>query len=119
MSLRLLVDEDTQRRQIVSSLRATGHDTVTVNEADLQGQEDPTVLAHALQERRVLLTMNCRDFLRLHEAGHAHIGILCIYKDRDPSRNMTLAEIIRAIANLEASDWEFTGQFVALNQWNY
>ena len=119
MSLRLLIDEDTQRRQLVSLLRATGHDAVTVNEAALQGQEDPAVLAHALQERRVVLTMNCRDFLTLHEAGHAHVGILCIYKDRDPRKNMTMTEIVRAIANLEASDWSFTGQFVALNQWNY
>lgn len=117
MSLRLLLDEDTQRRWLVSSLKAAGHDAVTVNEAALQAQEDQVVLAHAYQERRVVLTMNCRDFLTLHEAGQEHAGIICIYKDRDPGKDMAVTAIV--ISHLEASGWDFTGQFVALNQWNY
>lgn len=119
MLWRLLIDEDTQRRQLVSLLKAAGHDAVTVNEAALQAQEDQAVLAHAFQERRVVLTMNCRDFRALHEAGRDHVGIICVYKDRNSSKDMAIIEIIRAIPNLESSGWNITGRFVALNHWNH
>jgi len=119
LSLRLLVDEDTQDARLVSVLRQEAHDVLTVNEAGLPGQADSVVLAHAFQERRIVLTMNCRDFLELHEAAVAHAGIIGIYKDRDPRKNMTFAAMSTALANLIDSGWEFSGQFVVLNAWNY
>ena len=63
--------------------------------------------------------MNCRDFLELHEAGAAQSGIVCIYQDRDPRKNMTFARVVTALANLAASGWDFTDRFVALNAWDY
>jgi len=119
LSLRLLVDEDTQDARLVSVLRQEGHDVLTVNEAGLPGQADRVILAYAFQERRIVLTMNCRDFLELHEAGDAHAGIVGIYKGRDPRKNMAFAAIAAALANLIASGWEFAGHFVVLNAWNY
>ena len=62
MSLRLLIDEDTQDARLVLMLRTEGRDIVTVNEAGLQGQPDSVVLAHAATDQRIVLTMNCRDF---------------------------------------------------------
>ena len=119
MSLRLLVDEDTQDGRLVAALRQAGHDVLTVNEAGLPGQADSVVLAQAFQERRIVLTMNCRDFLELDEAGNAHAGIIGIYKGRDPRKNMSFGTIAVALANLITSGWEFSGHFVVLNSWNY
>lgn len=119
MSLRLLIDEDTQDARLVVRLRTEGHDVVTVNEAGLRGQPDSVVLAQAARDQRVLMTMNCRDFLELHEASNAHSGMIGIYPGRDPRKNMTFAEITAALANLTASGWDFSGQFVVLNAWNY
>ena len=119
MSLRLLIDEDTQDARLVSVLRMAGHDVLTVNEAGLPGQADSAVLAYAFQDNRIVLTMNCRDFLELHNAGGSHSGIVGIYKDRDPRKNMAFAAIAAALTNLTASGWDFAGRFVALNAWNY
>jgi len=119
LSLRLLIDEDTQDARLVSALRTEGHDVLTVNEAGLRGQPDSAVLAHAAHDQRVVLTMNCRDFLELHEASNAHSGIIGIYQGRDLRKNMTFAAVATALANLTASGWNFTGQFVVLNTWNY
>jgi predicted nuclease of predicted toxin-antitoxin system len=119
LSLRLLVDEDTQDARLVSALRYAGHDILTVNEAGLPGQADSVILEYAHQERRVVLTMNCRDFLELHDAGDEHAGIVGIYKGQDPRKNMSFRAISVALANLSASGWEFAGQFVVLNAWNY
>lgn len=119
MSLRLLIDEDTQDARLVLMLRTEGHDVLTVNEAGLRGQPDSAVLAHAAQTQRVVLTMNCRDFLELHEASNTHSGIIGIYQGRDLRKNMTFMQVAVALANLVASGWNFTGQFVVLNAWNY
>ena len=56
MSLRLLIDEDTQARLLVELLRQGGHAVITVDEAGLTGEPDARVLDFARQENRVTLT---------------------------------------------------------------
>jgi hypothetical protein len=85
----------------------------------LSGYSDSEVLDYAMQNARVLLTQNCRDFKALHEIKPSHSGILAIYKDGDYSKNMSRKDIVRAIANLEAAGISLINQFIALNQWHY
>ena len=49
-------------------LRALGHDVQTVQDAGNANQKiaDPDVLAFATQQKREILTLNRRDFIRLH-----------------------------------------------------
>jgi len=119
LGLRLLVDEDTQSRRLVDSLRHAGHDILTASEAGLCGQPDAQALARATQDGRLLLTQNCDDFRALHSQGTAHAGIITVYHDSDPSKNMTHRAIVSAIANLEASGIDLSGEFVALNAWQF
>ncbi len=119
MSLRLLIDEDTQAKLLVILLKLAAHDVVTVNDVGLMGKIDPLVLDWARQENRVLLTQNCDDYEALHGVNPNHPGILAIYNENDPSKNMSFKEIIKAIANLEATMIPLTNQFIALNHWNY
>jgi predicted nuclease of predicted toxin-antitoxin system len=119
LSLRLLVDEDTLAKLLVGQLRDAGHDVLTVHEAGLTAEPDEKVLEHALRENRVLLTRNCEEFRALHSAHPSPPGVGAIYQDGDPSKNMTYAAIVRALANLEASGLELAGQFFVLNAWNY
>jgi predicted nuclease of predicted toxin-antitoxin system len=119
LSLRLLVDEDTQAKRFVKLLREAGHDVLTVGEAGLEAHPDTRVLEHARGERRIVLTRNCDDFRALHEAGSQHAGICAIYQDHDASKNMSRAAIVRALANLEASGLALAAQFVVLNAWSY
>ena len=85
MSLRLLVDEDTQSRWLVRLLRDAGHDVATVSELGLQGRPDPDVLARAIADDRMVLTRNVDDFRELHMADANHSGIAGIFFDSDPS----------------------------------
>ncbi len=119
MSLRLLIDEDTQGKILVQFLRASGHNVVTVNEVALMGQDDSVVLDFARTDNRVLLTRNCRDYQLLHLANQEHPGILCIYHERDYTKDMSVKDIVRAIANIEATNIPLANQFISLNQWNY
>ena len=115
--MRLLADEDSQSRILIRLLREAGHDVLTVNEAGLHTHGDQEVFARAQSEQRVLLTRNGKDFEALHEADQTHPGILVEYQDRDPAKNLKVADTVRAIGNLEASGWDLTGQFIALNAW--
>lgn len=119
MSLKLLLDEDSQAKYLVNLLRGAGHDVVTVNETSLGGLQDIAVFDYARQHKRVILTRNCSDFLELHKVNLIHAGILAVYQDSDPSKNMSYQSIAKAIANLEMSGYNLENQFVILNQWNW
>jgi hypothetical protein len=70
---------------VVQELRRLGHDVLTTADAGRSGQSIPDreVLAFATEEARALVTLNRRDFFRLHLADPLHPGlVLCTY-DRD------------------------------------
>jgi hypothetical protein len=119
LALRLLVDEDTQARTLVRLLETAGHDVTTVNAESLQGLDDGAVLRLAAVSGRVLLTRNAADFLALHQADPAHAGIVAIYQDADPMKNMTYAEIVRALGNLDSSGIPVVGVFNVLNAFRW
>lgn len=56
MSLRLLVDEDTQARRSVEILRAESYDVLTISEANKAGVPDTIVMEFARNQLLVLLT---------------------------------------------------------------
>jgi predicted nuclease of predicted toxin-antitoxin system len=115
----MLLDEDSQAKYLVNLLQATGHDVVTANAVDLMNRPDSVVLDFARRNERVLLTRNCNDFQELHQANPLHSGILAVYQGSDASKNMNYQEIVKAIVNLEATEYALKNQFVVLNQWNY
>jgi predicted nuclease of predicted toxin-antitoxin system len=86
LSLRLLVDEDTQAKRLVKLLREAGHDVLTVEEAGLGAHPDMQVLEYARRENRIVLTRNCEDFRALHEAGTQHAASAPSTKTAMPPR---------------------------------
>lgn len=119
MSLRLLIDEDTQDKILVTLLKQASHDVVTVNEVNLNGKIDSIVLDFARQENRIILTQNCDDYEALHDLNSEHSGIIAIYNENNPLKNMSFKAIIKAIKNLESANFSLSNQFIALNHWNY
>ena len=61
----------------------------TINELNFMGKVDPLVVDYAKQENRVLLTRNCKDFENLHPENPNHPGILAIYSDSNPSKDLS------------------------------
>ena len=119
MSLKLLVDEDSQAKRLVQLLRDAGHDVLTVNEAGLMTRPDSQVLDYAKREGRLLLTRNCDDFQNLHQANPNHPGILAVYQHPDSSKCLSYSTVVKCIANLEQSSCSLANQFIPLNAWNY
>jgi predicted nuclease of predicted toxin-antitoxin system len=70
---------------VVRELRALGHDVLTTHDVGKsnQGIEDDTVLRYATDNDRCVITVNRRDFMRLHRANPIHGGIIVCTENRD------------------------------------
>jgi predicted nuclease of predicted toxin-antitoxin system len=66
-------------------LRTLGHDVLTVQEAGNANRRisDDAVLAFATSQNRAVLTLNRRDFIRLHKQSTDHAGIIVCKDDSD------------------------------------
>ncbi|MBU2610521.1 MAG: DUF5615 family PIN-like protein [Chloroflexi bacterium] len=71
--------------QVVRELRRLGYDVLTSQEAgkDNRAIPDEDVLSFASEQGRALLTINKRDFLRLHRRPLDHAGMILCSQDPD------------------------------------
>jgi hypothetical protein len=70
---------------MVKILRSLGHTVVTsydVGQAN-QAIADDEVLNYAINNNLILITFNRDDFIKLHESGIRHSGIIICKSDRD------------------------------------
>ncbi|GAB4439263.1 MAG: DUF5615 family PIN-like protein [Anaerolineae bacterium] len=98
--------------KVVSALRILGHDVLTVQEAGNAGQgiSDEEVLAFAIQSNRAVLTINRRDFIRLHSTYPDHAGIIVCTQDVDIQGQAD--RIHQIIASVET----LSGQLLRVNR---
>ena len=97
---------------VVEELRRLGCDVTTVLETGRAGQAwpDDEVLRYASGENRVLLTLNRKDFFRLHRAQPSHGGIVACTVDIDFSGQA------RRIHTALIAAGEMRGQLVRVNR---
>lgn len=71
--------------EVVYRLRELGHDVLTTHDVGKsnQGVEDESVLQFAVQENRCVITINRKDFMRLHRDSPPHAGIIVCIQNRD------------------------------------
>jgi hypothetical protein len=99
-------------RPVVEALRRLGHDVLTIQETGRAGAAiaDRDVLAFAIAEGRAVLTINRRDFIKLHARTPAHAGIVACTLDLDFAGQ---AERIHAAL---ASHADLTGVLIRSNR---
>lgn len=70
---------------VVAELRRFGHDVLTTYESGRAGMAvpDEEVLAFTIAEKRILLTINRKHFIRLHRQQPDHTGIIVCTFDLD------------------------------------
>ena len=100
--------------QVVEELRRLGHDLLTIQETGRANQalSDEDVLKFATNEGRAVLTLNRRHFIRLHQSGTAHAGIVACTFDSDFFRQA------QRIHEAVVSQPSLTGQLLKVNRPN-
>ena len=121
MSLKIYLDDCAFAHRLRQLLLEAGHDVQVPAEVDppLTGASDETHFAHAQTVGRIILTLNPKDFLVLQQKSPHSPGIFAVYQDNDPTRDMSYADIVRAIANLEKIGVPITGGFWSLNAYRW
>lgn len=77
-----------------------------MREAGLDNQriEDADVLAYAIAQGRAVLTINRRDFIRLHRQQPAHRGVIVCTEDADTAgQAQRIHNTIRALDTLDGA----------------
>ncbi len=125
MALNLYLDDCSNSEFLSDLLRQAGHRVVrpTDDGVGLAGEDDPVHFGFAAAHGLTIITKNPADFQALHDLDQRHAGILAVYQDNDPSRDMSNADIVRAIRNLEEAAPQggppIHGEFHTLNDWRY
>ncbi len=85
MSVARLYANENFPRQVVEHLRRLGHDVLTTHEAGNSGRAipDSEVLDFAVRTDRAVITLNRRDFIKLHRASDGHRGVIVCTEDTD------------------------------------
>jgi hypothetical protein len=121
LSLALYLDDCAFSHELRRLLVEAGHTVETPADVNppLTGEDDPIHFAHARATGQIILTLNARDFKEMHDQDSDHPGILVVYQDNDPARDMSYREIVQAIANLEKTGVTIAGGFWPLNLYRW
>jgi len=119
--MRLYLDDDMDANALLRFLQEEGHEVMSPRAIAMRGAEDEAHLQHAAVHQCAVVTANVRDFLTLHqtwqEEGRHHAGILALYRENNPQRDMTYAQIARAISRLARAGLPLQNTFHNLNMW--
>jgi hypothetical protein len=119
--LQLYLDDCADSNLLVITLRRAGFPTVTPRDAGTSGFDDADHLEYAAANNYTLITKNPKHFIVLHQQwqanGRSHSGILLIYQDNNPTKDMSPADVARAIKNLLHSGLPMANEVHVLNHW--
>lgn len=96
----------------VEVLRQRGHEVLTTAESGKANQAipDAEVLGFAAQEKRILLTLNRRHFINLHQNNPDHAGIVvCTFDSDFPDLATRIHEALRQSP-------ELSGKLIRVNR---
>lgn len=107
--IKLYLDEDAQRTDLIQALRARQFDIETVSDANLLGQADDVQLRYATAHGRVIFTFNRGDFFRLHtewlSRDQHHSGIIISDQLGTGVVMRRLLRLIDAKSTSDMRDW--------------
>ena len=119
--MRVYLDDDLDSNLLISLLRNSGHEVVSPRAVGTRGAPDEEHLRYAAGNRLVLMSANAGDFVQLDREwaeNHAdHSGILIVYRENNPARDMSFREIAEAVGVMEESGIPIANTCQNLNFW--
>ena len=119
--MRLYLDDDMDANALIGFLQQERHEVMSPRIVAMRGAEDEAHLSYATAQQCAVVTANVRDFLTLHQTwqqeGRSHAGILALYRENNPQRDMTYAQVARAVSRLDRAGLPIQNMFHNLNMW--
>lgn len=119
--MNVYLDDDLDSNTLIRLLKHAGHEVASPRDAGTRGIADDAHLRYATGRGLVLLTANAGDFVELHRRWllrrRSHAGILIVYRENNPAKDMDFGQIAAAVSRLEASGLALANQCFDLNAW--
>ena len=114
--MRLYLDEDIASKELTSRLAAAGHTVLS----PLRGERDSRCWRHAQEQGATVVTMNVVYFVGLAEGTEGHSGLLLVYRENNPTSDMSAALIVAAVARVAETYRDgLEGVIAVLNQFRW
>ena len=117
----MYLDDDLDSHALIGLLRQAGHEVVSPRSVGTRGVADEDHLGYAAGNGLVLLTANAQDFVALHRVWASqqreHHGILIVYRENNPVRDLSFQQIAQAITQIEQSSLRLPNASHNLNFW--
>ena len=84
----------------------------------MRHKKDKDHLKEAILRQATFFTSD-RDFEKLHHKIKTHYGIIMLYKNNNPKKDMSLKEIVKALKNLERLNFPLQNSLHKLNDFNF
>lgn len=119
--MRVYLDDDLDSNALIGLLQQAGHEVVSPRAVGTRGVADEKHLRYAAAHVLVLLTANAEHFIDLHhewmKQQQEHYGILIVYRENNPARDMSFQQIAQAVTQIEQSGLSLANAFHNLNFW--
>lgn len=115
------LDDDLDEDLLIRLASACGHQLISPRSVSQSGKHDALHFLYAVTNQVPILTRNARDFEPLHNfalgiGGH-HFGLIIVYNEAQPRKNMVAKDIARASSKLESAGVSLADQLVVLNHY--
>ena len=115
------MDDDLDSNVLISLLKQLGHEVTSPRAAGTRGAPDQDHLRYAADNGLVLMSANAGDFVQLNrewiESKTGHSGILIVYKENNPARDMSFRDVAEAVGAVEESRMPIANTCQNLNFW--
>ncbi len=119
--MRVYLDDDLDSNTLIRLMIQSGHQVISPRAIGNKGITDEEHLRYAADNWLVMLTANSQDFVRLHQIwlsqSRQHAGVLVVYHENNPARNMSFREISLAVTRLEQAGVPVASNIHNLNFW--
>lgn len=115
--MKIYLDDCLAAKTLIQLLKKAGFTVIVPEEVGLRGRADEQHFKFCCEKEYSLLTANPSDFLELQKKQPRHPGILAVYQDNNPKKDLTFQEMVRVIQKIEKKSISLKNQFIILNQW--
>ena len=119
--MRIYLDDDLDSNILNRPLSQSGHLVISPRAIGNKGLTDEEHLQYAANNLLVVLTANSQDFVRLHQIWLSqslqHAGVLVVYRENNPARDMSFGDISSGVTRLEQAGVPIASNIHNLNFW--